>query len=89
MKISRQGRVAIGGFVAMLVVIVLTGCGQARMYQGAITEAAREAKNLEAETLTAAPCLIGLGAFFRLDNEDHKRGLVLLCGKGADIPEAE
>ena len=73
----------------VLATLILTSCAQARMYQGAITEAAREAKNLEAETLTAAPCLIGLGAFFRLDNENHKKGLVLLCGNGGDIPEAE
>ena len=72
-----------------LLALALPACTQARVYQGAIHEAAKEAKNLEAETLTAAPCLIGLGAFFRLDNENHKKGLVLLCGNGADIPEAE
>ena len=74
-------------WTGIIAICLLSGCTQARVYQGAIHEAAEEAKNLEAETLTAAPCLIGLGAFFRLDNENHKRALVLLCGEGQELPE--
>lgn len=78
-------------FVSMIAITMMAmgGCAEARYYQAAIHEAAAEAKNLEAETLAAAPCLIGLGAFFRIDDMDVRRGLVLLCGSGQEIPGAE
>ena len=70
-----------------LLCLWLGACGQTRYYKDVSETAIKEAKNIEAETLVAVPCLIGLGAFFRLDDENQKKALVLLCGNGQEMPE--
>jgi len=44
-------------------------------------------KDPEAGSLVKAPCLIGLGAFFRLVDPRQKQGLVMLCGQGQEMPD--
>ena len=59
----------------------LTGCTAAQ--RAAVDQgitAARQAKDAEAETLKAAVCAMSIGAYHRVNNDDERRALDVLCG---------
>ena len=55
-----------------------TGLQKAVLDQG--IEAARQAKDAEAETLKAAVCAMSIGAYHRANTEIERRALDVLCG---------
>lgn len=71
-------------FLILPVVILMSGCVSAEQYAGAAEQAAKDAKNLEAGVLEDAPCLIGLGAWSRMDDVRKRRGVFYLCVPDAD-----
>ena len=59
----------------------LAGCTstqQAILDQG--LDAAREAKDAEAETLKATVCAMSIGAYHRVNTDEEQRALDVLCG---------
>lgn len=55
-----------------------TGAQQAILGQG--IEAARQAKDAEAETLKATVCAMSIGAYHRVNTDVERRALDVLCG---------
>lgn len=71
-------------FLLIPALILMTGCVDAGRYAAAAEEATKEAKNVEASVLEDAPCLIGLGAWSRMDDPRKRRGVFYLCVKDAE-----
>ena len=63
--------------------LLLAGCGQAGYYEAVAEESIKNAKDIEAAALEDAPCLIGLGAWSRM-NDARKRDFVF----GLCVPDA-
>lgn len=68
----------------MLMLLSLSGCVDVGRYAAAAKEATKEAKNVEAGILEDAPCLIGLGAWSRMDNPRKRDGVFYLCVPDSD-----
>ena len=64
--------------------LALAGCVSAEQYAGAAEQAAKDAKDIEAGVLEDAPCLIGLGAWSRMDDPRKRDGVFYLCVPDAD-----
>ena len=65
----------------LLGAFLLSGCTAAQ--RAALdhgVEAARQAKDSEAESLKAAVCAMSIGAYHRVNNDAEKRALDVLCG---------
>lgn len=60
------------------------GCTEARYYEKVSEEAVKEAKDIEAAALEDAPCLIGLGAWGRMNDLRKRKATFLLCVSDAD-----
>lgn len=71
----------------LLGIISFSGCTPV---QNAIlergTEAVRQAKDSEAETLKVAVCAMSIGAFYRVNNDTEQRALAILCGGEGERP---
>ncbi len=65
----------------LLGILFVSGCTTA---QKAILAkgpgAVRQAKDSEAQILKASVCAMGLGAFYRVNNDSERRALAVLCG---------
>ena len=72
-------------FILLLpALFLMSACVSAEQYAGAAEQAAKDAKDIEAGVLEDAPCLIGLGAWSRMDDIRKRRGVFYLC-----VPDAE
>lgn len=61
--------------------LLLSGCTAAQTAAlGQGIEAARQAKDAEAAALKAAVCAMSIGAYHRVNNDEEKRALDVLCG---------
>ena len=70
--------------LALILMLALMGCTQARYYETVAEEATKEAKDIEAMALEDAACLIGLGAWSRMSDYRKRIGAFYLC-----VPDAE
>ena len=70
-------------FVTICAFLLLSGCSSAEYYAGAAETAAKQAKDIEAGALEDAPCLIGLGAWSRMEDFRKRLGAFYLC-----VPDA-
>lgn len=70
---------AAGLLLAGLAGAVLGGCVSAREYAAAAEEAGREANDISAGLLEEGPCLIRLGAWGRMTDEDKRLGAFVAC----------
>ncbi len=65
----------------LLGAIFLTGCTSAQQaVLGQGIEAARQAKDAEAEVLKATVCAMSIGAYQRVNTDMERRALDVLCG---------
>jgi len=65
----------------------LSGCTAAqKMAIGQGVEAARQAKDTEAEILKVAVCAMSIGAYHRVNSNQERRALDVLCGGSWDRP---
>ena len=65
----------------LLGALFLAGCtGPQKTFLNQGVEAARQAKDSEAETLKAAVCAMSIGAYHRTNTDIERRALDVLCG---------
>lgn len=84
-KVSNSQFCALLFLVTPLVLLLaLGGCVSAAQYETAVEQAAKDAKDIEASALEDAPCLIGLGAWSRMDDVRKRKGVFYLCVPDAD-----
>ncbi len=62
---------------------LLVGCVNADYYAAVAEEATKKGKDTEAGILEDAPCLIGLGAWSRMEEDRKRQAVFLLC-----VPDA-
>ncbi len=70
--------------ILMCGLLALGGCARTKDAQTLAVEKTKEAKDIEASTLQDAPCLIGLGAWSRMDDFDKRTATFALC-----VPDSE
>lgn len=75
---------------ALVAALALSACsasdmalGYAEGHSKSLIEQAKRAKDLEADLVGVAPCLTGIGAYYRLTDDRQKMGLKLLCDPNA------
>lgn len=78
-------------FLIAPAVLLLAGCARSNEVAAAAKEATKEAKDTSASVLQDAPCLIGLGAWSRIEDPRKRNGVFYLCvpdaaDYGVDIP---
>lgn len=66
--------------VAILALVTLTGCGEARMYGQAAAEYRREMNDLQAQGTMAAICDLSLGSYWRQLTAAQRQMADLTCG---------
>ncbi len=76
-----------GTLTAITLALFAVGCTpQLTAAIGQGIEAARQAKDTEAEALKAAVCTTSIGAYHRVNNDQEKRALDVLCGGDYERP---
>ncbi len=75
---SRQARTVAGLLLGAIFLTACTSAQKAIVDQG--LDAARQAKDAEAETLKAAVCAMSIGAYHRANTDIERRALDVLCG---------
>ena len=71
--------------IAVLVIAGLLGaCTRAGPAAEAAKERTKEAKDISAGLLSEAPCLIGLGAWSRMDDKRLRDGIFYTCVSDAE-----
>ena len=63
---------------------LVASCSQVSSTQAAAEKAAKDAKDIEAATLEDAPCLIGLGAWSRMEDLRKRNGVFYTCVSDAE-----
>ncbi len=70
-----------------ILILALSACTSAqKVFVGQGIEAAKQAKDVEAEILKVSLCAMSLGAYHRVNNETEQRALDVLCGGEWDRP---
>jgi len=74
----RPAQILAGPLLGAFFLAACTGAQQAIVGQG--IEAARQAKDAEAESLKATVCAMSIGAYHRVNTDIERRALDVLCG---------
>ena len=73
----------VNGIIMLLVILLLGGCAG---FTQAGVDAARRAADTAASVFVADTCAMTLGAYHRLENQNHRLGATLICDPNARAP---
>ena len=68
----------------LLLALLTVGCARAQDAATLAEEKTKQAKDIEAQVLENAPCLIGLGAWSRMQDPKKRDGVFYLCVSDAE-----
>ena len=69
---------------AIFILLLIGGCTSAQNAATLAEERAKQAKDIEAGVLEDAPCLVGLGAWSRMEDPRKRDGIFYTCVPDAD-----
>ena len=72
-------------FLVPALAALSSGCVAVDAYVDRGTQAAKRAKDTEARVLLDSTCAISVGAYWRLQSQEERAGIALICGGGDTV----